>query len=97
MREKWKLCVVSGSIMVFFVLGTLVLLNYTMASADNRGREFAVTQAASGSSVSGSSVSGQAVSGESVSGDPFPHKSPVENESSQTDGPKKKKRTQNNE
>lgn len=68
MREKWKLCVVSGSIMVFFVLGTLVLLNYTMASADNTGREFAVTQAVSGSSVSGSSVSGQAVSGESGAG-----------------------------
>lgn len=67
MREKWRLCVISVGILACSVLGALVLLNYTMSSADDRTREFSVTQAVSESSVSGQVVSGGSVSGSSVS------------------------------
>ena len=86
MKEKWKLCVMSGSIMVFAVLGALILVQTVMSSADGKGKEFRLTgsaagQIVSGSVVSGNSVSESAVSGNSVSEDtneekgrPVPHK-----------------------
>lgn len=55
MKGKWKLCVISGSMLVFAVLGALLLLNGTMSSADEKLKTFD----ASSQSVSGSAAAGK--------------------------------------
>lgn len=52
MKGKWKLCVISGSLLVFTVLGALLLLNGTMSSADEKLKTFdAGSQSVSGSAA----------------------------------------------
>lgn len=54
MKGKWKLCVISGSLLVFTVLGALLLLNGTMSSADEKLKTFdAGSQSVSGSAAAG--------------------------------------------
>ena len=60
----------SGSIMVFAVLGALILVQTVMSSADGKGKQFKSAEGTAGQAVSGSVVSGDAVSGNSVSGSP---------------------------
>lgn len=51
MKGKWKLCVISGGMLVFVVIGAMILLNTAMASADEERKEFRTGQSVSGSSV----------------------------------------------
>lgn len=67
MKGKWKLCMVSGSIMVFAVLGALILVQAVMSSADRKERVFGLAEGAARQSVSGSAASGGASSKEAVS------------------------------
>ena len=67
MKGKWKLCMVSGSIMVFAVLGALILVQAVMSSADRKERVFELAEGAARQSVSGSAASGGASSKEAVS------------------------------
>ncbi len=53
MKGKWKLCVISGGMLVFAVIGAMFLLNAAMASADEERKEFRTGQSVSGSSVKG--------------------------------------------
>lgn len=53
MKSTWKLCVISGSMLVFVVLGALLLLNRTMASADEGVKIFDASQSVSGSAAAG--------------------------------------------
>lgn len=62
MKGKWKLCVISGSLLVFTVLGALLLLNGTMSSADEKLKTFD----ASSQSVSGSAAAGKVQKKEQV-------------------------------
>lgn len=64
MKGSWKLCVISGSLMVFAVLGVLVLLGHSVSSADSEKKEFPITQNLVEESETGESVSGESVSGE---------------------------------
>lgn len=66
MKGKWKLCMVSGSIMVFAVLGALILVQAVMSSADRKERVFGLAEGAARQSVSGSAASGGASSKEAV-------------------------------
>lgn len=97
MKEKWKLCVMSGSIMVFAVLGALILVQTVMSSADGKGKEFRLTGSAAGQTVSGSVVSGNSVlesaasesaaSGNSVSENTKEvPETPIQNESENIEG-----------
>lgn len=84
MKGKWKLCMVSGSIMVFAVLGALILVQAVMSSADRKERVFELAEGAARQSVSGSAASGGASSKEAVSsGEAADHK-----KSESTDGKK---------
>ncbi len=67
MKGKWKLCMVSGSIMVFAVLGALILVQAVMSSADGKERVLGLAEGAVRQSVSGSAASGGASSEEAVS------------------------------
>lgn len=53
MKSTWKLCVISGSMLVFAVLGALFFLNKTMASADEGVKVFDAGQSVSGSAAAG--------------------------------------------
>lgn len=68
MKRKWKLCMVSGSIMVFAVLAALILVQTVMSSADGKERKFETTGGTIRHAVSGSMLSESAASGDAVSG-----------------------------
>ncbi len=51
MKGKWKLCVLSGSVLMCSVLGALILLNGIMSSADGTKKSFATTQGVTGTAV----------------------------------------------
>lgn len=51
MKSTWKLCVFSGSMLVLIVLAAFILLNATMASADEEVKIFDAGQSVSGSAT----------------------------------------------
>lgn len=51
MKGSWKLCVASGSLLVFAVLGVLVLLGHSVSSADSEKKVFQTAQGVSGESI----------------------------------------------
>ena len=74
--KKWKLCVVSGVVMVFAVLGTLILVQNVMSSADGKKTEFdfQLVEGEKEQPVSGNAVSG----GEEAKEDDTKDENPVE-------------------
>lgn len=51
MKQKWKVCVLSGSILVCSILGALILLNGIMSSADGKKKTFVTEQVVTGEAV----------------------------------------------
>ena len=74
--KKWKLCVVSEAVMVFAVLGTLILVQNVMSSADGKKTEFEfqLVEGEKEQPVSGNAVSG----GEEAKEDDTKDENPVE-------------------
>lgn len=57
MKKKWKLCVISGAIMVFAVIGSLILAQNVMSSADGKEKEFQLVEGKKDETASGNAVS----------------------------------------
>lgn len=53
MKGKWKLCIISGGMFVFAVVGALLFLNGSMSSADVKLKTFDTGQSVSGSAATG--------------------------------------------
>ena len=57
MKNKWKICVMSGAVMVFAVLGALILAQNVMSSADGTEKEFQLVQGTREHQASGGAAS----------------------------------------
>lgn len=64
MKGSWKLCVISGSLMVFAVLGALVFLGHSVSLADSEEKEFIIEQGLTGEDGAAGKVTGAGMEAE---------------------------------